>query len=292
MGQKIAGFDDFGFDSSQDVPGTDNEWWKTTKQKYTKKCRRGAIVMKIHDLSYIAETALVAIAFCTVFLAGKRIHPLRAVFPDRRTTLSFCAGMSVAYVFVRVMPELQEARHVFKETAPINTPLEGMIIHYAALLGFLVFYGLEKLAQHLRIPDENKNKLSAFRLDVGGFAIYVWLMSYLLLNSLDHAHYSKLFYGVAITLHFLTVDHALRHEYGQKYDNLGRYVLAGSAIAGWISGILLPWPPYVIAPLVALTSGSIIMTSMLSELSHDEDGRVVSFILGGMVYGMLLLPFG
>jgi hypothetical protein len=247
--------------------------------------------VKTYDLSYLAETLIVAAAFCAVFLAGKHIHPLRALLPDRRTTLSFCAGMSVAYVFVRVIPELQEARHAFKETAPINTPLEGMIINFAALLGFLIFYGQEKLAQYLIISGEKKKEFVAFRIDVGGFAIYVWLMSYLLLNSLDNAHYSKLFYGVAITLHFLTVDHALRHEYGLKYDNLGRYVLAGSAIAGWLSGILFPWPPYVVAPLVALTSGSIIMTSMLSELSHDKDGRVLPFVLGGMIYGLVLLPF-
>lgn len=237
------------------------------------------------------ETGIVAVLFCAVFLLGRHIHPLRALIPDRRTTLSFCAGMAVAYVFVRVMPELEEARHAFKETAPVDTPLEGMIIHFAALLGFLVFYGLEKTAQHYRQKDEVSRQLFAFRLDVGGFAVYVLLMSYLLVHNVDNAHYSKLFYGVAITLHFLTVDHALRHEYELKYDNVGRYILAGAAITGWIIGIILPLPPFVVAPLVALTSGSIIMTSMLTELSHDKDGRIIPFVLGGIIYGIILLPF-
>lgn len=244
------------------------------------------------DLAHIGETVLIAVVFSAVFAVGKHIHPLQFLFPDRRTILSFCAGMSVAYVFVRVMPELQGAREAFNEATATDLPYEGMAIHLAALLGFLMFYGLAHLSQQFRHSAKEEFPFQAFRLDVGGFAIYVWLMSYLLVNSLEEAGYSIYLYGSAIALHFLTVDHALRHEYGDIYDSKGRFLLAGMAIFGWITGVFFAWPPYVLAPLVAFTSGGIIVNSMLGELSHDQDGRFVPFLLGGLIYGLVLLPFG
>ena len=244
------------------------------------------------DMAHIGETIVIAIVFGAMFAVGKHIHPLQFLFPDRRTILSFCAGMSVAYVFVRVMPELQGAREAFIESTAIDLPYEGMAIHLAALLGFLLYYGLAHLSQYFRRSANKEFSLQAFRLDVGGFAIYVWLMSYLLVNSLEETSYSTYLYGLAIALHFLTLDHALRHEYGAVYDSKGRFLLAGMAVLGWITGVFFAWPPYVLAPLVAFTSGGIIVNSMLGELSHDRDGRFVPFLFGGLIYGLVLLPFG
>jgi Kef-type K+ transport system membrane component KefB len=247
--------------------------------------------MTTFELSHVAETAICAAAFCAVFLYGKNIHVLAPFFRDQRSIISFSAGMSVAYVFIRVMPELQEAQIVFKENSPFSTPLEGKIIHLAALVGFLLFYGFERLSSDFKLKGDGKNHFFTFNLDVGGFAIYVWVMSYLLLNTLRETHYSILFYGVAITLHFLTIAHALQREHQNHYDNYGRYILSAAVIFGWICGILFPLPLYLIAPFVAMTSGSIIITSMLTELSHENHGRFIPFVCGGLIYGIVLLPF-
>ena len=48
----------------------------------------------------VVETGAAALLFAVIFLAGGHIHPLRALVRDRRTIISFGAGMSAAYVFV------------------------------------------------------------------------------------------------------------------------------------------------------------------------------------------------
>jgi hypothetical protein len=45
----------------------------------------------------ILETGAAAFLFAAAFLAGGRVRPARALIPDRRSIISFGAGMSAAY---------------------------------------------------------------------------------------------------------------------------------------------------------------------------------------------------
>ena len=60
----------------------------------------------------LVETGTAAVLFALTFLFGGRVHPLKAIALDRRGLVSFSAGMSAAYVFVHLMPELHAARGV------------------------------------------------------------------------------------------------------------------------------------------------------------------------------------
>jgi len=61
---------------------------------------------------------------------------------------------------------------------------------------------------------------------------------------------------------------------------------------GWGLGLLITLPPYALALLVAFISGAIIMNNSVMELPSEKDGRFVPFMLGGLVYGLILLPLG
>jgi hypothetical protein len=240
----------------------------------------------------IIETGAAALLFATTFLTGGRVHPLRALIRDRRSIISFGAGMSAAYVFVHVMPELHGVRRAFVESVSVPLRYEGMAIYFLALVGFLVFYGLDHLRAHLRETDEAGQAGLAFKLHVGGFAAYVLLMAYLLVHNLEETPVSIALYAVAIAFHFLAVDHALRDEHGAAYERVGRFVLAGMSVLGWGLGLLFPLPHYVLALLVAFISGAIIMNSAIMELPSEKDGRFLPFMIGGIVYGLILLPLG
>lgn len=244
------------------------------------------------DSITIIETGAAALLFSATFLAGGRVHPFRSVFRDRRSLVSFGAGMSAAYVFVHLMPELQGVRHRFVESVDAASRFEGMAIYFLALAGFLVFYGLDHLRANLRKSSEGEQLGLNFKLHVGGFAAYVWLVSYLLLHSLEGTRVSLAVYAAAITFHFLSVDHALRHEHGAAYERIGRFVLAAIALLGWGAGLLFVLPPYVLALLVAFISGAIIMNSLVMELPAERDGRFLPFVAGGVGYGLVLLPLG
>lgn len=220
------------------------------------------------------------------------MHPLRRFVGDRRTIVSFCAGMSAAYVFVRLMPEMDGARRALVKSVSVPLRYEGMAIYFVALLGFLAFYGLDHLRSRLRESAEGGEDSGSFKLHIGGFAAYVGLMAYLLVHGLEETVASTALYGVAFALHFLAVDHALREEHGAAYQRIGRWVLAVMSVLGWGAGLLFALPSYAVALLVAFVSGAVIMNSAIMELPSDKDGRFVPFLIGGLLYGLILLPLG
>jgi hypothetical protein len=238
----------------------------------------------------IVPTGVAALALAGMFVFGGRLHPLRSLVPDRRSIVSFSAGMSAAYVFVQLMPELHAARTAFAQAAGGPLPYTGKSIYFVALLGFLAFYGLDHLRARLRGHGAGGAHEAAFKLHVGGFAAYAGLVGYLLVRGLDGGDAATALYAVAIAFHFLAVDHALQEEHGDEYRRVGRWVLAGMCLLGWAVGVLVALPHPVIALLVAFLSGAVIMNSALMELSPDKEGRFVPFVIGGVAYGLLLLP--
>lgn len=240
------------------------------------------------EASEIIETGAAALLFAVTFLAGGRVHPLRALIRDRRSIISFGAGMSTAYVFVRVMPELEGSRRDFAASVSVDLPYEGAAIYFLSLVGFLVFYSLD----HLRKTIAAERAGLAFKLHVGGFAAYVWLMAYLLVSDFERTPVSTALYAVAIAFHFLAVDHALRREHGVAYERVGRFVLAGMSAFGWAVGLLFTLPHYVIAQLMAFVSGAIIINSAIMELPSEKDGRLLPFAGGGVIYGLILWALG
>lgn len=240
----------------------------------------------------IFETGAAALLFAAIFVFGGHVHPLRVLVRDDRSLVSFAAGASAAYVFVRAIPELQDARRTFATSVSVSLWYQGMAIYFVALLGFLVFYALDHLRARVQRENVDGQAGLAFWLHVGGFATYVWLMAYLLMNSLTATPLATALYAVAIAVHFLTVDHALRAEHRAAYERIGRFLLAGMSLLGWGVSLPLAVPHFVVALLVAFISGAIIMNSTIMELPSEKDGRFLAFIAGGVVYGLILLPLG
>ena len=254
--------------------------------------------------SELVETGAAALLFAANFLFGGWVHPLRAVL-DRRSIISFSAGISAAYVFVHLLPELHGVRTVVTRESPIELPNEGAGVYFVAMIGFLAFYGLEHLRKRLHAPSARKGHGAQeavaepggeieldFLVHIGGFGVYVWLASYLLLHSLEESPANTLFYAIALGVHFLTVEHSLHTEHGAAYERIGRFVLAGMAIAGWLSGLVFALPPGIIALLVAFVSGAVVMNSAIMELPTEKDGRFLPFLAGALIYGIILLPLG
>jgi hypothetical protein len=240
----------------------------------------------------VLVTGAAALVFAATFLAGGRVHPLRALIRDKRSAISFSAGVPTAYVFVHAMPELHDARHAFAASTSAPLRYEGMAIYFLALVGFLTFYGLDRLRARLREPAATGEAGTAFKLHVGGFAAYVGLMGYLLVHNLEDATGSTALYALAIAVHFLGMDHALREEHGAAYERIGRFLLAGMPVLGWAVALLVALPHGVVALLVAFISGAIIINSLITELPSEKDGRFLPFMAGGLIYGLILLPLG
>ncbi|WP_027801482.1 hypothetical protein [Paraburkholderia dilworthii] len=238
----------------------------------------------------IVETGATAFLFAAIFVIGDRIRPFRILAVNRRSINSFSAGMSVAYVFVHLMPELHGARTSFASSASAALRYEGMAVYLMALVGFLVSYGFLHLPARLGTSTATGYERLVFRLHLGGFAVYAWLVAYLLVRNLEETEVSTALYAIAMACHFLAVSDGLRREHGPAYERVGRFVLAGMSIAGWSAGIAFPLPVPMLAMLIALVSGAVIMTSTIMELPSGKDGRFLPFVSGGLTYGLILLP--
>jgi hypothetical protein len=238
------------------------------------------------------ETLPAVLVFIAVFLAGERLHPLSGVVKDRRNIVSFSAGMSIAYVFVRMMPELHGARELLVESAPDPTALrfEGIAIYFLALVGFLCFYGLDRLRPAAPEGSAAAGEHEVANGHVVGLAAYVGLMSYLLVRDAGESVAATALYTLAFGAHFLALDHSLRESYGEAYRRRGRWFMAGSCLLGWLLGVAFVLPEFPLSLLVAFISGGVIMTNTLMELAEGRDGRFLPFVAGSLLYGLVLVP--
>jgi len=241
-------------------------------------------------ISGLVESAAAAALFAAMFYFGYRVR--LGVFRDQDVIASVSAGISAAYVFVHVMPELT---HLREEVAhgPIPLPNQGGIVYFAALVGFLVFYGIDSMHVRVRKVSEPANRAAAaFRIQIGGFAIYAWLVSYLLVRGVNDSAKSELMYTIALAVHFLTVSKALHHEHGALYDRTGSVVLAGMVAAGWVTGLAVDFRVQVTSLLMAFISGAVIINSTIEELPAEQQGHFLPFVSGGLAYGAILLMVG
>jgi hypothetical protein len=227
--------------------------------------------------------------FAAAFLFGDRLRPLKWLGADKRTLTSFGSGMSVAYVFVHLMPELAEAREDFSESLSGIVLYEGMAVYTFALMGFVLIYGLEHWRRHVGESEDSESS-AALYLHVGGFAVYVALMAYLAGNGLGESQISTALYAIAITLHLIGIDHALRDEHGAAYSRRLQLLLAGMAVVGFGLATLTELPEPAIASLIAFVSGAVIINSTLMELPSDRDGRFTAYLIGAVAYALLLIP--
>jgi len=246
------------------------------------------------DETLVWQSALAALLFAGVFAVGSVLRPLRSMGMDTRSIVSLSGGLSSAYVFVQLMPELAEAQRTFAHAAGLPAREDGSAIYFCALMGFLVFYGLEHLRRVTSDAGVEGDRADAdaqqwsFRIHVGGFAFYVALVSYLLLHGPDREGGSLGLYAFAMAAHFLATDHALHHEHGARYRQVGRWYLAAMVFVGWGCGLLFALPEHALALLLAFVAGAVIINSAVGELPSEKDGRLLPFAVGALGYGAIL----
>jgi hypothetical protein len=263
----------------------------------------------------VTETAVspvlvptLAVALAAVHLFAGHLH-LRAI--PRSYWLSGAGGVSVAYVFVHVLPELQARQATFEDVSTVVGFLEHHV-YLLALLGFTIFYGLEQLVQSSRnsatsgrtgtgenanivgdvedeIEAETETRLGVFWVHVGSFAVYNGLVGYLLVHREESGLTSLAVFFVAMALHFVVTDHGLRDDHHDAYDEVGRWILAGGVIVGLVIGLATTVTEPVVSSLFALLAGGIVLNVIKEELPERCQSNFWAFGGGAAAYSLVLL---
>ena len=256
-----------------------------------------------------------AVVLAAVHLFAGRLRFLRNI--PRSRWLSLAGGASVGYVFIHLLPELGEQQERVAHRIGDTTGVVGFLEHHVylvALLGFVIFYGLERWARLSREreagrdaeADEGRTNVvhepgeppmppRVFWVHVTSFSLYNALVGYLLLHREGEleggavAWRSLLLFTLAMGLHLLVNDFGLRDHYQHRYARYGRWLLSGAVLGGWAVGALTPLHPLLIAVLAALLAGGVVLNVIKEELPEERESRWWAFTLGAAGYAGLLL---
>ena len=245
-----------------------------------------------HDLSTGAALAvalgLVAV-LVVLHLTAPRIRKLPLV--PETATASFAGGLAVAYVFLHLLPELAEGNEAIGEALSDvvePTPLLDLGIFLVALIGFTVFYGLERLARR-SAATYGEEPPGVFWLHLGSFAVYNVLITYTMALRVRTGLLFALLFTIAMGLHFVLTDRGLEEHYARRFARFGRPLLAGALVVGWVlSAVAAPTSTLVVSLLTALLGGSILLNVFKEELPSDRRSSFPWFLTGSVLYAALL----
>ncbi|SER27152.1 hypothetical protein [Natrinema salaciae] len=231
-------------------------------------------------------TPALAIALALVHLFAGRLGFGGRI--PRSRWLSAAGGVSVAYVFVHLLPDIGEAATTLETYGGPTASAEhhGYLL---ALLGFVTFYGLEQLARRTSADsgrNDDADDGGVFWVHVGSFAVYNAIIGYLLL---DRELGSILLFFVAMALHFLVTDDSLREHHGAAYHHRARWLLSAAVIAGFVGGYALEEAELLLAVFVPFLAGGIVLNVIKEELPADRESRFWAFAAGAGGYAILLL---
>lgn len=245
--------------------------------------------MSTQQLIALASVGL----FVLVHVLGDRLKILSAT--PRSVWLSAAGGVSVAYVFVHLLPDLAEHQETLAETAELpGGLLSGFESHayLIALIGLSLFYGVERFARSAagasRQGDREDTPLAVFWTHLAAFALYNMLIGYLLVHREDEDLRGLVIYAVAMGLHFIVNDQALREHHGQLYHRYGRWLLAAAPVIGYLFAMVAEVSPLLLSSLFALLAGGVILNVLKEELPEDRKSRFWAFAAGAALYTALL----
>ena len=235
---------------------------------------------------------LLAAGLAAIHLFSGNLRFLRVL--PRSRWLSAASGISVAYVFVHLLPDLAEEQETIREAAGERFSFLEYHVYLVALVGLATFYGLDRVAKGSRRRKREAGKedsagAGVFWLHVASFSLYNALIGYLLLHREEPGIGSLILFASAMGVHFLVNDYGLREDHKEIYDRIGRFVLAAAILVGWLVGLFGDVSEAALAVLFAFLAGGVVLNVLKEEIPEEREGSFGAFALGAAFYAVVLL---
>lgn len=238
---------------------------------------------------------LLITGFILVHLFAGKLRFLDGI--PRSSWLSFAGGIAVTYVFLHLLPEINETQKSLTEG--VETELLIHNVYLIALIGLILFYGLERYVKKTQKARGTKPKekeegktstgMNVFWLHISSFAVYNALIGYLLVYREEESNQEMILFFVSMALHFLVNDYGLRQDHKDSYRKIGRWVLSFAIFVGWVIGNISRLSDTAVHILFAFLAGGVILNVLKEELPEERKSRFLPFLSGSILYAILLL---
>lgn len=198
--------------------------------------------------------------------------------------LSFAAGVSFAYVFIDILPTLEIAEPILKETFGF-IPYLNHHAYLMALFGVLFFYGLH--ASKSRTPSDRNFWLALF-----GYAVFNFFVGVSFADSTNPDIQPIPLYTTALAMHYFVNDHTLGQEEPGLYQSRARWGLICALFLGYCVGKFTHIPNSLEALVVSFLAGGVLLNVLRYELPKREKVGYPFFVLGSLLYTAIILQIG
>lgn len=216
---------------------------------------------------------MVALILGGTHVVSSRVYARRKD-PERQE--AFGEGLSVAYVFLHLLPSLDA-----------SGKLLGSRIYFVALLGFVVFYGLDIFYSPPR--HQHPTKYHAY---LTGFFLYDGLMVFTLGSQLPRTAILTLVFAIALAVDLLNTDIGLQGEFGEKFAKTGRWVLLGGVAVGFGLGLIRRPNPVAVSILTAALVGFMMFHTFKWLFPASSTKRFPAFVAGLLLFLVLHVLLG
>lgn len=219
-------------------------------------------------------------------------------FPDAWIT-SFGGGFAVAYVFLHLLPSFEASRlaiGALLEQRYGTNPLLDMLVYFTSLVGFLVYFGLRRIAEKKR-RQNGRPEAFAFDLHLGSLVLMNFIITYTMATRVEIGFGFALFFTIVMALYVFILDRNLEEQFPRPFDRQGRIWLLGALLAGWVLATLTePNNILLIAMLGSFLAGSVLFSVFRNEIpadgSSDFGGFVTGIVVGSFLLALLIAAEG
>lgn len=239
----------------------------------------------IHLWIALAATLFLMLSHVISFLLSHRLAD------NAKSFISFSGGVSIAYVFLEMLPGLVEYNKPIGEYLISNqwmTSFTELMIYIVSLIGFLIYYGLDLFAE--RYQTTNHDNRIAYTLHLAMFCFYNMLITHTMsLRAVAGPTYTILF-TFAMALHFVLMDRKFCRTFPIRFNHFGRFFLNLSLLMGWILSVIFnPISVLFVALMMAFLAGSILLNVFREELPNGNLASFKWFLSGSMLITFILL---
>ena len=208
-----------------------------------------------------------------IHLFANRPHILGWVWHSK--FLSFASGISLAYVFVDLLPALEKGEPALKRTLDPIVPFLELHTYLIALLGILFYYGIQS-----RISSKEHQWLP-----ISGYLLFNFFVGASLSDSSNPEIQPLTLFTIAIGLHYFIRDHLSKISKNQFI----LWLLIAILFVGYFIGYLTKIPDAVTAIGISFVAGGIILNTFQYELPKQEKHGYFWFVFGALLYTSILL---